>query len=370
MGRPNQTRSGGAFPPTASTSTPASSPSPTTTGSSSTPDTVGSSSASDAGGTSSDSSTPGTGGASSITAISSTTNIPGTSPIISASTTPTAVVTSPQSSAEQNTSSLSSSTAAAASTSSGNTTSSLDTSPTNGNTGAIAGGVIGGVVVLVLLVLGLILYRRRRKHVAPSSEFAETIKRGEMPVLRLDSGVEIVPSWSRNNVPLPLRQDSYYTSPAMSNMKLLDGMGIGGSDEQSTRFSLEKSLQPLRRSGQQGSDESMTMGNTARRVSSIGSSQEFWSRDTGKFDTRKDYRSISPLPTDTNYAPLMQNTYPMEPSRAVETLQNAYADLWELSVVPLTRPLPDSVRNGADTQPLPPLRPVRPSVDIGIRRKV
>lgn len=156
----------------------------------------------------------------------------------------------------------------------------------------------------------------------------------------------------------------------MSNMKLLDGMGIGGSDEQSTRFSLEKSLQPLRRSGQQGSDESMAMGNTARRVSSIGSSREFWSRDTGKFDTRKDYRSISPLPTDTNYAPLMQNTYPMEPSRAVETLQNAYADLWELSVVPLTRPLPDSVRNGADTQPLPPLRPVRPSVDIGIRRKV
>ncbi|KAG1796742.1 uncharacterized protein HD556DRAFT_1441441 [Suillus plorans] len=367
MGRPIQSRSGGAFLPTASTSTPTSSPSPTTTGSSSTPDTAGPSPASDAGGTSS------------IIVTSSTIN--GTSLIISASTTPTTVVTSltsPQSSAEQNTSSSSSSTttttttttAAAASTSSGNTTSSLATSSTNVNTGAIAGGVIGGVVVLVLLVLGLILYRRRRKHVAPSSEFAETIKRGEMPVLRLDSGVEIVPSWARNNVPLPLQQDSYYTSPAMSNMKLLDGMGIGGSDEQSTRFSLEKSLQPLRRSGQQGSDESMAMGNMARRVSSIGSSQEFWSRDTGKFDTRKDYRSISPLPTDTNYAPLMQNTYPMEPSRAVETLQNAYADLWELSVVPLTRPLPDLVRNGADTQPLPPLRPVRPSVDIGIRRKV
>lgn len=154
----------------------------------------------------------------------------------------------------------------------------------------------------------------------------------------------------------------------MSDIKLPDG--IGGSDEQSMRYSLEKPLQPLRYPGYQGSNESMTMGNAARRVSSIGSSQEFWSRDTGKFDIRKDYRSISPLPIDTNYTPLMQNTYPMEPSRAVDTLQDSYVDLWKLSVAPMTRAQPDSVRNGADTQPLPPLRPVRRSVDVGSGRKV
>lgn len=154
----------------------------------------------------------------------------------------------------------------------------------------------------------------------------------------------------------------------MSDMKLPDGMG--GSDEQSVRYSLEKPLQPLRRAEYPGSNESMPMGNTARRVSSIGSSQEFWSRDAGKFDIRKDYRSISPLPTDTNYMPLIQNTYPMEPSRAVETLQDSYVDLWKLSVAPTMRPRPDSVRNGPDTHPLPPLRPVRRSVDIGNGRKV
>lgn len=154
----------------------------------------------------------------------------------------------------------------------------------------------------------------------------------------------------------------------MSDMKLPDG--IGGSDEQSVRYSLEKPLQPLRYPGYQGSNESMTMGNAARRVSSIGSSQEFWSRDAGKFDIRKDYRSISPHPIDTNYTPLMQNTYPMEPSRAVDTLQDSYVDLWKLSVAPMTRAQPDSVRNGADTQPLPPLRPVRRSVDVGSGRKV
>jgi len=293
---------------------------------------------------------------------------------IGASSTPSPTMvalstTSPQSSAELSASSTVA--AAAASTTSGNTTSSLTTSSTsNINAGAIAGGAIGGVVALVLVILGLILCRRARsrKHVAPSSEFAETIKRGELPVLRLDCGVEIVPSASRHHVPLPLQQDSYYTSPALSDIKLPDG--IGGSDEQSVRYSLEKPLQPLRYPGYQGSNESMTMGNAARRVSSIGSSQEFWSRDAGKFGIRKDYRTISPLPIDTNYTPLMQNTYPMEPSRAVDTLQDSYVDLWKLSVAPMTRAQPDSVRNGADTQPLPPLRPVRRSVDVGSGRKV
>ncbi|KAG2041489.1 hypothetical protein BDR03DRAFT_946655 [Suillus americanus] len=154
----------------------------------------------------------------------------------------------------------------------------------------------------------------------------------------------------------------------MSDMKFPDG--VGGSEEQSVRYSLEKPLQPLRRPGYQGSNESVVMGNAARRVSSIGSSQEFWSRDAGKFDIRNNYRSTSPLPIETNYAPMMQNTYPMQPSRAVDTLQDAYADLWKLSVAPMTRPRPDSVRNVADTQPLPPLRPLRRSVDVGSGRKI
>ncbi|KAG2158138.1 uncharacterized protein EDB93DRAFT_1301240 [Suillus bovinus] len=353
--------------PNASTGTATSSPAttPEPTGTSSTFDNLSTSYTSDTLGTSYTSDITG----SSVTYPASSTSNTVESLAVLPPTSATAAIssTSPQSFAEQITSS---SAAEATTTTSETTTSSSATSSTHINTGAIAGGVIGGVVVVVLLILGLILRRRRKKHIAPSSEFAETIKRGELPVLRLDSGVEIVPSWSHNQVPLPLQQDSYYTSPAMSDMKLLDGMRMGGSDEQSVRYSVEKPLQPLRRSSQQGSNEFTTMGNTAHRVSSIGSSQEFWSRDAGKFDIRKDYRSISPLPTNTNYAPLMQNTYPMEPSHAVDTLQNSYADLWKLSVAPMMRSLPDSVRNGASTQPLPPLRPVRRSVDVGSGRKV
>ncbi|KAG2360878.1 hypothetical protein BDR07DRAFT_1610532 [Suillus spraguei] len=212
----------------------------------------------------------------------SSTSTSGPSFTISASTTSSTVVIPPSTS----------SSAAAASTSSGGGANLATSSASTINVGAIAGGVVGGAVVLVLLILGFVLCRRARlKKVAPSSQFAETIKRGELPVLRLDCGVEIVPSPDHHHVPLSLRQDTYYASPAMSDMKLPDGMG--GSDDQSV-YSSEKPLQPLRRPGYQGSNESVTMGNTARRVSSIGSSQEFWSRDAGKFDIRKDHRSISP----------------------------------------------------------------------------
>ncbi|KAG1749030.1 uncharacterized protein EDB91DRAFT_830523 [Suillus paluster] len=251
---------------------------------------------------------------------------------------------------------------AVAASSSTATNSSLTTTSTNA--GAIAGGVVGGVVVLALLILGLILFRRarRRRHIAPSSEFAETIKRGEMPVLRLDSGMEIVPSAPTHHVPLPLRRDSYHTSPVMSDIKLPDT--TMGSDTQSVRFSLEKPLQPLRYPVQQDSNDSMS--HAAPRVSSIGSSQELWSRDSGRFDTRKDLRSQSPLSVtaDTGYSSLTQNTYPMEHSRTAETVPNAYTDLWKLSVAPISRRRPASA---ADAQALPPLIPVRRSVDVGRR---
>ncbi|KAG0706307.1 hypothetical protein DFH29DRAFT_168221 [Suillus ampliporus] len=237
-------------------------------------------------------------------------------------------------------------------------------STSNTNVGAIAGGVIGGVIVLALLIIGTILFRRarRRRHVAPSSEFAETMKRGEMPVLRLDSGMEIIPSAPVHHVPLPPRQDSYYASPEMSDMKLPDVMM--GADTQSVRHSVEKPLQPLRYPVQQDSNDSTA--HTARG-SSISSLQEFWSRDSGKFDIR--LRSQSPLSTtaDTGYSPLTQNTHPTERSHAVETVPNTYTDLWNLSVAPISRSRPASALFSAHAQALPPLVPVRRSVNVGRR---
>ncbi|OJA09889.1 hypothetical protein AZE42_06754 [Rhizopogon vesiculosus] len=255
------------------------------------------------------------------------------------------------------------------------------TDSTHLNDGAIAGCVVGGTVFLALLILGTILFcrARRRKHIAPSSEFVETIKRGEMPVLRLDSGVEIIPT--DHQVPLPLRQNTYHTSPPMSDMKFPDGMMW--SEAQSARYSLQKPLQPLRYPVHQDSDDSMRQ--EAPMGSSIENSQEYSSHEsrTRNIEPRREFVSQSPpSPADPGYLPLMQNTYPMGHSHAVETVQNAYADLWQLSVAPTTQsrrastldaepPLPPLVpvrrRATVDVQTLPPLVPVRRSVDVGQR---
>ncbi|OAX40027.1 hypothetical protein K503DRAFT_29655 [Rhizopogon vinicolor AM-OR11-026] len=255
------------------------------------------------------------------------------------------------------------------------------TDSTHLNDGAIAGGVVGGTIFLALLILGTILFcrARRRKHIAPSSEFVETIKRGEMPVLRLDCGVEIIPT--DHQVPLPLRQNTYHTSPPMSDMKFPDGMMW--SEAQSARYSLQKPLQPLRYPVHQDSDDSMRQ--EAPMGSSIENSQEYSSHEsrTRNIEPRREFVSQSPpSPTDPGYLPLMQNTYPMGHSHAVETVQNAYADLWQLSVAPTTQsrrasardaeaPLPPLVpvrrRATVDVQALPPLVPVRRSVDVGQR---
>jgi hypothetical protein len=229
------------------------------------------------------------------------------------------------------------------------------------NVGAIAGGVIGGVVFLALLILGTILFcrSRRRRHIAPSSEFADTIKRGEMPVLRLDNGIEIIPS-ATHHIPLPLRQDSYHKSPPMSEMKFPDGMMW--SEAQSARYSLQKPLHPLRFPVHQDSDDSMQH---AAARSSVDNSHEYWLREPGNIEIRREFVSPSPPPTaDSGHHPLMQNTYPMEQSHTVETVQNAYVDLWKLSVAPTAQSRPISARYNGDAQALPPLVPVRRSVDV------
>jgi len=229
------------------------------------------------------------------------------------------------------------------------------------NPGVIAGSVIGGVVFLALLILGTILFcrSRRRRHIAPSSEFADTIKRGEMPVLRLDNGIEIIPSVT-HHVPLPLRQDTYHKSPSMSEMKFPDGMMW--SEAQSARYSLQKPLHPLRYPVHQDSDDSMKH---AAAGSSVDNSHEYWLREPGSIETRREFSSPSPPPTaDSSYQPLMQSTYPMKQSHTVETVQNAYVDLWKLSVAQTEQSRPISTRYNGDAQALPPLVPVRRSVDV------
>lgn len=54
----------------------------------------------------------------------------------------------------------------------------------------------------------------------------------------------------------------------------------------------------------------------------------------------------------------------MEQSHAVETVQNAYVDLWKLSVASTEQSRRISTRYNDDAQALPPLVPVRRSVDV------
>jgi len=143
----------------------------------------------------------------------------------------------------------------------------------------------------------------------------------------------------------------------MSDMKFPDGMMW--SEAQSTRYSLQKPLQPLRYPVHKDSDDSMMHpGHT--KGSSTDDSQEYWSGESGNVDTRKGFGSQS----DPGYLPLTQNTYPVEHSHAVETVQNAYENPWELSVAPTTPSRPSSGRYNEDGQALPPLVPVRRSVDV------
>lgn len=160
----------------------------------------------------------------------------------------------------------------------------------------------------------------------------------------------------------------------MSDMKFPDG--LMWSEAQSARYSLQKPLQPLRFPVHQDSDDSM------RQLAPMGSSsehsQEYWSHEpgTGNIEPRKEFVSQSPS-ADPSFLPLLQNTYPMEHSRAVETVENAYVDSWELSGPPSAQSQPTSKRRKGNAQSLPPLVPVRHSVDahafpplVPVRRSV
>jgi hypothetical protein len=162
----------------------------------------------------------------------------------------------------------------------------------------------------------------------------------------------------------------------MSDMKFPDGMMW--SEAQSARYSLQKPLQPLRFPVHQDSDDSMRQ--LVPMGSSSENSQEYWSHEplAGNIEPRNEFVSQSPSSSaDPSFLPLMQNTYPMEHSRAMETVEHAYLDLWELSVGPGTQSRPTTTRRNGNAQSLPPLVPVRRSVDahalpplVPVRRSV
>ncbi|KAI6043068.1 hypothetical protein EDC04DRAFT_2961902 [Pisolithus marmoratus] len=82
------------------------------------------------------------------------------------------------------------------------------------NTGAIVGGVVGGVVFLSCVALGLFLYmrHRRRKRIAPSSEFINSLRPGVAPVFMLESS----PSQVEKS-----QQSHYLSSPPYPTGRLL-----------------------------------------------------------------------------------------------------------------------------------------------------
>lgn len=105
-------------------------------------------------------------------------------------------------------------------------------SSSSSHSGAIIGGVIGGVGFIACIAFGLLLYirRRRRKRIAPSSEFINSLKTGTAPIFRLE------PTTPRDNEksglshylptppspPPPFTQTTYYSSPAMSSVEFPD----------------------------------------------------------------------------------------------------------------------------------------------------
>ncbi|EGN96059.1 hypothetical protein SERLA73DRAFT_185573 [Serpula lacrymans var. lacrymans S7.3] len=85
---------------------------------------------------------------------------------------------------------------------------------TNPNTGAIAGGVVGGAVFLACVIVAGILYFRRKRRMAPSAEFMDSVHKGAPPIFRLRSGAEYtastpdhVGSLPGTPIPFPFMQD-------------------------------------------------------------------------------------------------------------------------------------------------------------------
>lgn len=117
-----------------------------------------------------------------------------------------------------------------------NQASTSSSSSSSSNAGAIVGGVIGGVAFIACVAFAVLLYirRRRRKRIAPSSEFMNALNAGTAPVFRLEPSVPRDPEKSglshylpaSPSPPPPFPQATYYSSPAMSSMEFPDPMVI------------------------------------------------------------------------------------------------------------------------------------------------
>ncbi|KAI6019662.1 hypothetical protein F5J12DRAFT_481345 [Pisolithus orientalis] len=136
---------------------------------------------------------------------------------------------------------------------------SSSSSSSSTHTGAIVGGVVGGVVFLSCLAVGLFLYmrRRRRKRIAPSSEFINSLRPGVTPILMLESGPAQVPEKSQLSHYLsspPYQQDNYYASPSPSSVGCPDS--TMSTERSPGPQKMEKPLVPNRYSAQQAAGNS------------------------------------------------------------------------------------------------------------------
>ncbi|KAI6036842.1 hypothetical protein BKA83DRAFT_368913 [Pisolithus microcarpus] len=126
---------------------------------------------------------------------------------------------------------------------------SSSSSSSSSNTGAIVGGVVGGVAFLSCIALGLFLYmrRRRRKRIAPSSEFINSLRPGVAPVFMLESSPAQVPEKSKHShhpLPTPYQQDAYYASSSPSSMDF--PASTVSTDRSPGHQNMEKPLVPNR----------------------------------------------------------------------------------------------------------------------------
>ncbi|KAL4074639.1 hypothetical protein V8B97DRAFT_1724867 [Scleroderma yunnanense] len=174
------------------------------------------------------------------TATSSDTSVYSTPTDSSTTTTSTSPTASPQNQAQSSTSISSSS---------------------SSHVGAIIGGVIGGVAFVACIAFGILLYlrRRRRKRIAPSSEFINSLKPGATPVFRLEPTTARDPEKSGlshylptpPSPPPPFAQTTYFSSPAMSSMEFPDS--VMPPNRSSASPGVEKPLEPNRYSTQPAS---------------------------------------------------------------------------------------------------------------------
>ncbi|KAH7889912.1 hypothetical protein F5I97DRAFT_609999 [Phlebopus sp. FC_14] len=217
--------------------------------------------------------------------------------------------------------------------------------------GEIAGGVVGGVVGLLLLALGILLFlrARKRKRIAPSSEFMNSLQPGATPILRLDSGAEFTPAsekggYHSQTVPPPFMQNSYNKSAALRDMKFPDA-----PDTPFARPSIERPLQPQRFSAQNAND---SFAGPQLLSSSMGSRNEILSSDSELF----------PASSFDAHRP-RSNAHERVPSRGSSQhesfLPNSYPALWQLAVSQRPESQDTHGEYPPDTRAQSPLRPLR-----------